>query len=440
MFQLAVLVSLSSILTADATAQGQTGSGAVQDLSIQPGRRLPSQQGVIVFTDPREQAIGLAENTQIMGQILDDAMEGLYKGQWELFIFNAASGEPKRPTPGKIQAPHTVYLDGYGVVYQLEAPPLHQVPKPKKVKVNVRPKRKPLTVWEKTRRQLRGEKVGDAEAANAFPLKSLITVYVLEPRAKAPTKDQLIQKLLDVLAKNGHNFRHLAPEERLTVAITFRKQTSKSQPEKKGGMSGGGMGMMSMDMADGGLSAGVYGRSARMEAGMASKSNDETTGDLHMRQGDGKKAIEAYEKALRQSFPSAGDNLERYYRESDFASLDVISPKERMLIQKLSQAQIGAGNFEKAQKLVGYLRRAEIGTKAASKSKARETSSPQFPAQLVVSVKKTDLDAIAAGKIKGEEFRKRATVRYFDPAKLQRKESKNSEDDKQLRESKLPTY
>lgn len=231
MFQLAVLVGLSSFLTADAMAQVQTGSGAAQDISVQPGRRLPSPLGAVVVTDPREQAIGLAENTQIMGQILDDALEGLYKEQWEIIVFTA-SGEPKKSAPGKIQAPSTVYLDGYGVVYQLQAPPLHQVPE--KVKVNVRPAPKSLTAWEKARRQLREEKVESAGVASTPHTGTWYVPVRLQLIAKAPTKEQLVQKLLDVLARNGHNFRHLAPEERLTVAITFRKQTSKSQPDKRG--------------------------------------------------------------------------------------------------------------------------------------------------------------------------------------------------------------
>ena len=56
-----------------------------------------------------------------------------------------------------------------------------------------------------------------------------------------------------MLSKNGHNFQHLAPEERLTVAITFRKQTSKSQPEKKRDLLDGGMvgGMGGMGVGEG---------------------------------------------------------------------------------------------------------------------------------------------------------------------------------------------
>jgi hypothetical protein len=187
MLRLAVLVGLSSFLTADATGQTQPGSDSSRDLSVQPRRRIPSPLGAVVVTDPREQAIGLAEDTEIMGQILDDALEGLYQGQWEVIVFNVASGESKRPTPGKFQAPHTVYLDGYGVVYQLDAPPLHQVPK--KVKVNVRPAPKPLTVWEKTRRRLRGEKVDAAgQANNSLPTHTLY--FALSPPApSSPTKE-----------------------------------------------------------------------------------------------------------------------------------------------------------------------------------------------------------------------------------------------------------
>ena len=138
-------------------------------------------------------------------------------------------------------------------------------------------------------------------------------------------------------------------------------------------------------------------------SGIPPKSNDETTGDLYRRQGDDKKAIAAYEKALRQSFPSASG----FYNRITFPPGQP-SPKNRRLMQKLSQAQIGAGDFDKARQLLDNLSRAE-----AASSKAHEKGSLPFSAQLVVSVKKADLDAVAAGKIKAEEFKKRATVRYF---------------------------
>ena len=101
-----------------------------------------------------------------------------------------------------------------------------------------------------------------------------------------------------------------------------------------------------------------------------------------------------------------------------------VKPEKRRLMQKLSQAQIGAGNFDKARQVLENLSRAE-----AASSKEREKSSLPFSAQLVVSVKKADLDAVAAGKIKSEEFKKRATVRYFDPGELKRDELKNQKGD-----------
>ena len=156
------------------------------------------------------------------------------------------------------------------------------------------------------------------------------------------------------------------------------------------------------------------------------KSNDETTGDLHRRQGDDKKAIEAYEKALRPSFSPAGG----FYNRITIPS-GGLSPKNRRLMQKLSLAQIEAGNFDKARQLIENLSRAEAAAKDASKSKSKvyEQGSLPFSAQLVVSVKKADLDAVADGKINGGEFKKRATLRYLDPGELRRDGSKHPERD-----------
>ena len=139
------------------------------------------------------------------------------------------------------------------------------------------------------------------------------------------------------------------------------------------------------------------------------------TGDLHMRQGNQKKAIEAFEKALRQSFSSGGD----FYNQITFPP-GGLSPTNQRLMKKLGAAQIGAGNFEKARQVLDNLSRAE-----AAASKASKNGPSQFPAQLVVSVMKSDLDAIANGKIKSEEFKKRASLRYLDPSDFQQKESKS---------------
>lgn len=157
-----------------------------------------------------------------------------------------------------------------------------------------------------------------------------------------------------------------------------------------------------------------------MSAGRESQSNDETTGNLHVRQNDYKKAIEAYEKALGQSFISEDGFV--FYKRGDLLPANSFSPKNRRLMQRLGQSHIGAGNFDKARQVLDYLSRAE-----AAASKTREQDSLQFPAQLVVSIKKADLDAIASGKIKSEEFKKRASVRYFDPGEVQPDESANSQ-------------
>src|SRR5262249_26208432 len=64
---------------------------------------------------------------------------------------------------------------------------------------------KPLSDWEATRKQLRGEEVKQARA----------------PAAKQP---DLAEALLKLLADNGHNFS-LAPQEAVTVAVVFRAAT-----------------------------------------------------------------------------------------------------------------------------------------------------------------------------------------------------------------------
>jgi tetratricopeptide (TPR) repeat protein len=377
----------------------------------------PDVTGAIVVTDPRQKALAMTESMQVMGQILDDNLEDLFQPQMDLqtYLYPGLSAGLKPSTPGKIQSPHVVYLDGYGVVYQLETPPLYQVVEVPAVQSPA--PRKPLSVWEKARRRLRGEEVEEE-------VRVEIKWQIAEIPSAAPTKDQLVEKLLALLAENGHNFENLAADDRLTVAITFRKAapstTAKSKTSRQGYWWYGGskpgasvakvaqpeslpahLTPLQLDTRTGGLAVG--------------KLTHELTGDLHLRQGDYKKAIEAYEQALPK--PSSTESL---YGQIKF-SPEGLSKENRRLMQKLSQAQIGAGNFDKAQKLLENLSRAEATARLASNSTKRDNKSSPSSAQLVVSVKKSDLDAVAAGKLPRGKFNKQASVRYFDPTTVRRK-------------------
>jgi hypothetical protein len=194
-----------------------------------------------------------------------------------------------------------VYLKEQGVVYTLTLPPQSDDPKPSIAKSKPRP----LTDWERMRKELRGEKSEDA-TANQKP--------------KAPSVADVILK---VLADNGHNFSHLGAKESLTVVVTFRKGNAavfhhnlsgysntinlgllalgaaRNEPAPKNGKPSPKEGGADKDVRD--SVANVLEFLGKDSLGKSSSANDhELLGDLHLKQSRAQEAIKAYEKAVEQ--------------------------------------------------------------------------------------------------------------------------------------------
>jgi hypothetical protein len=92
------------------------------------------------------------------------------------------------------------YLRGYGVVYSISLPVVAQ----ETVKESDKPAPRPLSQWERTRQELRGETVAT------------------ESKGRTPKEDTVADAVLKVLAENGRHFSRLPENEQLTVAITLR--------------------------------------------------------------------------------------------------------------------------------------------------------------------------------------------------------------------------
>jgi tetratricopeptide (TPR) repeat protein len=109
------------------------------------------------------------------------------------------------------------------------------------------------------------------------------------------------------------------------------------------------------------------------------------------------KALEAYRKALGYD---PGKTSRAPTRE------------QRALYQQLVQVYVAMGKYDQAKSLLDLL------AKEAMPGAARVASAPppaRLPQQLVVSVAKSDADALAAGDIDQAAFRRRAKVSFHDP-------------------------
>jgi tetratricopeptide (TPR) repeat protein len=282
---------------------------------------------------------------------------------------------------GRLLDTEGVYLKGQGVVYTLTLPSPKHEPKLEPHQ----PAPKPVSEWERARRELHHEKAAEEK----------------EPPHKEPGLPEIILK---VLAENGHHFAQLGENESLTVVVTFRGHVQPTELL-------GNWSTYNQATSEGQGQRSVTGNIAQAQPGQlatppgkepASSAHDyELLGELHLSQGKVEEAI----KALRQA-------LEMEPKPT---------PKQgAALYRKLAEALLRQGKLEEArqalEKAQQFAKTAEAGAQEANKPAAAPRQS--LPAKLMISVPKKALDLIGGGKITMEEFQKTATVESlnFPPA------------------------
>jgi hypothetical protein len=306
------------------------------------------------------------------------------------FVFPAAEG---------------VYLPGYGVVYAMTLPPPSQPAATEPVK----PAGKPLSDWERIRRELRGEKGEPASPAERQP----------------PSVSGTIMR---VLADNGRHLTALKDDEVITVAITFRHNwhqwnnqcaTCHVVPGQAGGRpaapastSGETQGLLA---GEGGATSGRASANAGNEAatgpfgrGDWSKVEDRVLlGDLHAKQGRHKEALDVYAKAAEM--------LENYVNNTWHWDKDQIKAS-RELYGKLIQAYLAVGDNEGAKKTMEKIEkipapRATANLPSGLTAPPAQASTPTaLPGKLIVTATKRQLDQVASGTMTFEDFKKAVKV------------------------------
>lgn len=293
---------------------------------------------------------------------------------------------------------------------------------------------KPLTEWEKTRRDVLGIKAADRKKAPAVSL-----IEICDPGTIA-------ELVLHVLSENGRHVSQLPSDEQVTVAITFRKPAEKQKSHfsdvgngifkvlvDDGGSLGSGSGItfkdvrlgVGVDQAGPAQSPGpnpidnaVQGFESVDDRGKAKGGNGKSTyrdylllGDLHMKQNKPDQAFKAYERALS----TLADPAKLTHAELQ----DATTATRRAILdlhQKLTQAALADKKAEVAKKWVERL----IGLQKAPSSRAtpKDATKPlSLPARLIVSAQKLLLDQVGAEKITFDDFRKKASVQHLSLTK-----------------------
>jgi len=231
-----------------------------------------------------------------------------------------------------------------------------------------------------------------------------LVTFVRRARS-VPTRRQVVDAILKLLAEHGHKFRHLSAGEEIVVAVSFA-----NPPPAPVGTTGGGVSTQAAPRAYD--SATNYGDVRDHIEYDSEAANGETrssgtspwletcrsAGDLHMKHRAYAKALEAYRKAL--SFdPGKTKRLP--------------SGTQKALYRQMLQAYLALGQYDRAKPLLDLL------AKGAMPGAARVAPAPgppaRLPQQLLVSVAKSDADALAAGDIDAAAFRRRAKVTFHDP-------------------------
>jgi hypothetical protein len=299
----------------------------------------------------------------------------------------------------------------HGVVFTITLPP-QKDPKPA-----ANPSQpKPATEWEQIKKQLRGEK----PEPSAPP-----------PKQKEPSVADIV---LEALGKNGHHLSQLGEKESLTVSIIFRPEERGNLGQLRnyyhalenpfsttGELAAGEQGaiLQPQEGATGGPGKGsgpqgkktpprdssgdspaeksVRESAARALAGLgerfegSSPRDYELLGELHLKQGQYKDALLAFQKAADKN-PDPQHAAAMYLKIAQFY----------LTVEK---------NEGEAHKAMNRAREilASLGLTNKETPKPTPVASP-LPSRLLITVPKKLLDMAGTGKISMEEFKKSATV------------------------------
>jgi tetratricopeptide (TPR) repeat protein len=250
------------------------------------------------------------------------------------------------------------------------------------------PADKSLTEWERVRKELRGEKVEGAD--------------------KKPKEPTIADILIKVLAENGKHFSQLAPEQTVTIVVTFRQaEGAVVNPAAFGDLGVPQYGIpLQRNLLDqiapdqqarsdpaadpnaGGDKSAQGGELTAKEQGKAKDSL--LLGDLLYKQGKFAEAVDAYTAALKElKDPKDSDAYAETCRKLALTLL---------ALDRTDQAQEFLEQFIKHKK--------EAGT--APPTKAAPVA--ETPTKLILSAPKTLLDQVGSGKMSLDEFKKQVTL------------------------------
>ena len=467
---------------------------------MQPRLQVPSNQAE-QGTDESEN-VEIAEDMQVMGTILRENIQQLYAdGHAHLSqVHHGATAPLVRP-------PLAEHIPGYGVVFQMRVAPPRDEETPRESD-----QEETSTRWEQTRRKLRGEPTANwtlnstctqchavangirdscpsfpcqqfadcssCHASSARPIHNSLgpaqlwpntltqdertdLMRVLRPDSRSPlNRASLVDRIVETLAENGHNMRHLEETHRVTVSLSYEWTRSREQKAKpEAGHNQTSHANQEVESAltrfDWQLSSGTEWPSTWAPSASSGKDQPitrELAGDLQMKQGMFDQAVHSYEqvaKALDLPARFAANTATDAHREllrklsRSYQVLDRMDESRKRVLE-LTGLNDGDSNHEFIRRLTGALadrsptadevrvflddRSADAQSKLVDRllreervqrSKTmpvdRRTGQPDrvksvLPSRITVSSTKGQLDSVGENKISRGAFARSLTI------------------------------
>ncbi len=308
------------------------------------------------------------------------------------------------PSPRPAIQLEGVYLKGQGVVFTTTLPhhgkvaedphsgkllPMsactkcHEPSFSKRVEETFQTAQKMPSLWEQTRREVRGVK----EEQKPAPAKHK-DLEVCGPGTVG-------EAVLHLLAEQGRHFSHLADSENLTVVVTFRGGEEPRAAKATDAAANASKTSNDSNQRPQNPLEDKLRTTEGAPANPSSARDYELLGDLHLKQNRHEDAVKAFQKAIDQK--PEPKQMAALYRKLAQAYLNM---------EKDAQAQ------EAVRKAVEWLRKHQEATAKAPQSNPPAAARP-LPAKLIISAPKKLLDLAGSGKISFEEFKKAATVEYL---------------------------
>jgi hypothetical protein len=326
-----------------------------------------------------------------------------------------------------------VYLPPTGIIFTAYLPGKLNTPAAKKPAATS----KPMTDWDRTRRELRGEKV--------------------EPPTPPTPREQphVLDSVLHSLAENGHNLSGLEPSQTVAVAVTFRNNWMQQCQQCHTSALAGTMDNFNSgnSVQPGTVGTGLFVSSAQPGAGRPSTSsqdpgirnngqplqtmtqfsrqaggdpnttaqNDQALlGDLHFKQGRYDEAAAAYGKALKELPIGQVDawamNPASMNPELRSVVLKLIELQNRIIQCELALKQEDkvSRSFTDMKRWMAVLERIDPAAqdgKSASSNKPKSARLP-LPEKLIVVASKSLLDQVGTQQITFEQFKAKVKVEF----------------------------